>query len=258
MSRSKKTTKELARKMYKCSQYTQEENNATESAFDNFYRNLKDFLKFMYSYCTEEEFRAEKLKDETYELLTESMLKCVREYSLSNIEAWVTIKEWRALYSFKENDNVKDKIDFMINILNMIGNIYKIENNIENIKDITVDKKIKRISKHIEIFTFLEKEYSRYNESKVDEKIQQKKKVSKSIEELEGELEKCNQLLQQEIRDGGNREILATKRDLMYELRERYDDIGDIKRANELGREIEKDRIKSINRKVGRKRKLKN
>lgn len=186
------------------------------------------------------------------------MLKCVREYSLSNIGAWITIKEWRTLFSFKESDNVKDKIDFMIDILNMIGNIYKIENNIENIKDITVDKKIKRISKHIEIFTFLEKEYSRYNESKADEKIQQKKKVSKSIEELEGELEKCNQLLQQEIRNEGNREILATKRDLMYELRERYDDIGDIKRANELDKEIEKDRIKSINRKVERKRKLNN
>lgn len=146
----------------------------------------------------------------------------------------------------------------MINILNLIGNMYKIENNIENIKHIAADKKIKRISKHIEILTFQEKEYSKYNESKENEKIQQKKKVSKSIEELEGELEKYNQLLQQEIRKEGNREILATKRDLMYELKERYDDIGDIERANKLGKEIEKDRIKSINRKVRRKRKLNN
>lgn len=44
----------------------------------------------------------------------------------------------------------------------------------------------------------------------------------------------------------------------MYELKERYDDIGDIERANKLGKEIEKDRIKSINRKVRRKRKLNN
>lgn len=44
MSRSKKSTKELARKMYKCSQYGQEENNETESAFDTFYKNLKDFF----------------------------------------------------------------------------------------------------------------------------------------------------------------------------------------------------------------------
>lgn len=84
-------------------------NNEIESAFDTFYKNLKDFLKFIYLYCIEEKFIAEKLQDKT---------------------------------------------DFMINILNLIGNMYKIENNIENIKHIAADKKIKRISKHIEILTF--------------------------------------------------------------------------------------------------------
>lgn len=255
MSRSKKTTRELVRKMYKCSKYGQENSDGIETAKQGFDRKLNKFFKFIFSHYIEEEFRAENLKDETYELLTEKMLKCVREYSLSNIESWIRIEKWTDLYRFYENKDVNGKINFMIDMLNMIGEIYKIEN---NIKDITKDEKIKRINKYIEIYAFIEEDYSRYCKSILDEKNQDKKEENKSIEELEEELEKCNQLLQQEIRDEGNREILATKRDLMYELRERYDDIGDIKRANELGREIEKDRIKSINRKVGRKRKLKN
>lgn len=253
MSRSKKSTSELARKMYKCSKYGQESNDGIVTANKGFIRKLNDFFKFMFSHYIEEEFRAEKLKDETYELLTENMLKCVREYSLKNIEAWVTIKEWKALYRFKKNDNVSEKMDFMIGILNMIKEIYKVENNIQ---DTAKDEKIKRINKCIEVYAFIDEDYSRYCKGKSDKKTHDKKNESKSIEELEIELAECNQLLQQEIRDEGSSKIIVTKRDLMYELRERYDAIGNTKRANELNEEIERDRRKRINRKVRRKRKL--
>ena len=126
MSRSKMSTRELAGKMYKCSQYGQETSDGIVTSNKGFSRKLNDFLKFMFSHYIEEEFRTEKLKDETYELFTESML----------------------------------------------GEIYRVENNIQ---DAPKDKKIKRINKCIEVYAFIDGDYSRYCKSKLDEKNQDKK-----------------------------------------------------------------------------------
>ena len=42
---------------------------------------------------------------------------------MSNIESWIRIEKWTDLYRFYENKDVNGKINFMIDMLNMIDNM---------------------------------------------------------------------------------------------------------------------------------------
>ena len=163
MSRTKQSTRALVKKMYEKTEYGQDINEGTVTASKTFERKLNNFLKFMFKFYLDETYKAEKLQKESYEKLTDTMIKSVSRYSLAKIEIWTSIKKWEDLYRFNEKNDINGKIEFVYDILVMLEEIYKQEN--KNV-DLEKDSKIKNIKKSIEICNSLENQYNKYKRTK--------------------------------------------------------------------------------------------
>lgn len=172
---------EIAKEMYGVFEKNED---ILEERIKTFVKKLDSFIKMVYQFDFEKDINISNLGQEAYDMLLDRMKKMAKDYNITNIDIWISIKNPEQLYFGKDIKYDTSKMDFYYDFRKVLYDVYKKEN-----ADLVERKYIQKAERYKRIYCDLHIEMENSRESNHKREIYE----DWPIFELQREIEKLNE-----------------------------------------------------------------